>query len=52
MNNFRRFYIDQIKYANIIVLSRVQLADKNTVNYVQEEIKKIQLIFVHIKKDE
>ena len=41
MNNFRRFYIDQIKYANIIVLSRVQLADKNTVNYVQEEIKKI-----------
>ena len=41
MNNFRRFYIDQIKYAQLIVLSRIQLADKNTVNHVKNEIIKI-----------
>ena len=41
INNFRRFYIDQIKYAQLIVLSRIQLADKNTVNHVKNEIIKI-----------
>lgn len=41
MNNFRRFYVDQIKTAHVIVMSRVQLVDKETVLQVKKQIERI-----------
>lgn len=41
MNNFKRFYVDQIKTAEIIVLSRVQLVDKSIITQVKKQIIKI-----------
>lgn len=41
MNNFKRFYTDQIKNAEIVVLSRTQLDDDKNIKSVKERIMKI-----------
>lgn len=41
LKNFRNFYIDQIKAANLVILSRVQNIDSSQLSKVKNEIKKI-----------
>lgn len=59
LENFKEFYIDQIKHANKIVMSRTQYADENLINEVKMSLEKLNskaIVFSkswnNIKKDD
>lgn len=51
LNNFRNFYVDQIKYSEYVVLSRVQNVEHLLLNKVIQEIKNINNTAIIIAND-
>lgn len=51
LNNFRKFFVDQIKAADVIILSRTQNLDSNAVHKLKEDIQQLNKKSSIITKD-
>lgn len=51
LNNFRKFFVDQIRAADVIVISRTQLIDKDKLNKVVNDIKNLNSKGIVIDKE-
>lgn len=51
LNNFRKFFVDQIKAADVIVISRVQFIDKDKLDKIVADIKALNSKAIVVDKE-
>ena len=51
LNNFRKFFVDQIRAADVIIISRTQLIEKDKLNKIVNDIKNLNSKGIVIDKE-